>query len=505
MAIQSRADALAIKEETTEGTPVFPTAGGDFIAPQDDLSLSPSFEVLENAERKNSLGSAKSILGSENPTGTTSHYFRGSGVEGTAPAYSPFIKAAMGTETIGGTERDTVSGSTTTVLNVDTGEGVEFPLGRPVLIKDGTNGYRLRFSTGEATTDDFGLSFALANAPASGVLLGDPVWYSPATTGHPSLTVTHYVGNAVDGAIQQIAGARVTEMSLTAEAGQLVNMTYSFEGIGFRFDPIEVAATDTYLDFTDDNGTFAAMITAKTYKDPYDLAAALTSAMNSVQVAETHAVTYDDTTGKFTVSTSTSAVLSLLWNTGANAANTVGDVLGFSIAADDTGATTYLADNAQDWSAPATPSFDAADPVAAKNNEVMVGTQDNYVCFEASSVSATISTPKRNIESICAETGISGSVINERTVSVSVTALLDEYQAKEFQQYRENSEIRFQASFGEKSGGNWVAGKTAAVYVHTATITSLTIEDDDGLASLSLELTSFVNDAGDGEVFIGFA
>jgi len=177
MAIQSRADALAVKKESTEGTPVFPTAGADFIAPQDDLTMSPEFEVLENAERNNSLGKAKSILGRETPSASTSHYLRHSGVEGTAPGYSEFLEASLGQENTATAERDTTAGSTTSQINVGGGEGAEFGLGRPILIKDGTNGYSLRFSDGETApaSDIVLLSFDIGAAPASGVNTGDPV------------------------------------------------------------------------------------------------------------------------------------------------------------------------------------------------------------------------------------------------------------------------------------------------------------------------------------------
>jgi len=85
--INTRASVLGIKVETTEGTPNPPAATSDFIAQQDDLTMEPSFEQLENAELKNSLGRAKTIVGAESPTCSFSHYLRHSGTEGTAPKY----------------------------------------------------------------------------------------------------------------------------------------------------------------------------------------------------------------------------------------------------------------------------------------------------------------------------------------------------------------------------------------------------------------------------------
>ncbi len=303
-----------------------------------------------------------------------------------------------------------------------------------------------------------------------------------------------------------MAGARVTEASFDIPAGDLINASYSLEGTGYYFNPITIAAADRYLDFTDDDGTFAAVVTAKTYKNPHDLASALTTAMNAVSVGETHTVTYSNTTGKFTI-VSTGTVLSLLWFTGTNTANTIGDKIGFVVSANDTGvaATTgYTSDNAVSWASPQTATFDDSDPLAAKYMEVMVGDTADYLCFEASSVSMSISTPKSNISSICAESGISGSIINERSTVISVQAVLNQHDAAKFKAYNSNDNQKVQVSFGAKSGGNWVAGKCGALYCPTAVISSLEVVDNDGLANISLELTAYTNASGEGEVFVNF-
>jgi len=501
--ITTRSSVLGVKVETTEGTPVAPAATTDFIAMQDDFTMSPEFEVLENAEMKSSIGRSKSILGSENPTCSFSHYLRHSGVEGQEPNYGQLLKAAFGASDTEATEYNTVASSTTSVIKVDAGEGAQFRRGQALLIKDGTNGYRIR-PVHSISTDDLTIGFNVPTAPGTGVNLGKATTYYPANTGHQSLSLWHYLGNS--GAVQLMAGAKVTEVSITAEAGQLVNASYSLEGVGFYFNPIEITSSTRYIDWTDDDGTFAASVAVKWYKDPHELAAALTSAMNDTATTETHSVTYSDSTGKFTF-TSTGTVLSLLWNTGANTANTIGTKLGFSVAADDTGtaaATGYTSDNALTLAASYTPAYDSSDPLAAKNQEVMIGDASDYSCFAASSVVFTLSDTRATIPSICAESGVSGSIINERQVTVSVTALLDQYDADKFNRFRENTETRFQYSFGTKTGGNWVAGKCGCIYLPTATITSFNIEDQDGLAALSMELTAFVNSSGEGEAFVSF-
>ena len=142
--IQTRSSVLAIVKETTEGTLKKPSAATDFIALQDAFTMAPNVNSLENAELKNSLGKAKSILGAEAPTAELSHYLRHSGVEGQAPNYGLLLEAALGAVSTASTEYDTVSSSTTSLLKVNTGEGATFERGEALLIKDATNGYRIR-------------------------------------------------------------------------------------------------------------------------------------------------------------------------------------------------------------------------------------------------------------------------------------------------------------------------------------------------------------------------
>ena len=93
----------------------------------------------------------------------------------------------------------------------------------------------------------------------------------------------------------------------------------------------------------DGGGEENVSVAAKSYKDPYELAAAIQTAMNAA-TADNITVSYDDVAGKYTIA-SDGVTLSLLWNTGTNTAETIGAKLGYSVAADDTGATSYEADN----------------------------------------------------------------------------------------------------------------------------------------------------------------
>lgn len=498
MAEQTKKSRMAIVEESSEGTPVAPSSGADYLALQDGFSTELAFETLDNVELKASIGKSKSLTGFESPTASLSHYLRHSGTEGVAPqsGYSILNEAAFGSLDVESTEYDTISGSTTTVVKVDTGEGAFFSIGQALLVKHASYPWEIAVVK-SISGDDLTLLFALQNAPASGTSLGKAVSYRAADSGHPSLSVHDFRGNG--GAYALIAGARVTSLTIDAPAGELINGSYELEGISGYFDPIFIGATDTYIDFVETGPTTrAASVAAGTYKTPHELATALQTAMNAV-ATDAITVTYSDTTGKFTIA-SAGTLLTLKWNTGANAANTIGDKIGFSTAADDSGFLTYTSDNAQSWASPQTPAFDSpGTPLVAKNNRVMIGTQSDSACFSVQSLTYTLSTPKTDELSICAESGKSGSVILEREVSVSMTANLPRHQADLFEAMKNNDSISWQFSFGPKSAGNWVAGQSGCLHLKDCTIVTHNLGDADGLVTLEIELSGHVDSSGNSE------
>jgi len=108
-----------------------------------------------------------------------------------------------------------------------------------------------------------------------------------------------------------------------------------------------VAGFNAKFDFTEaTSGDAVATLTATNYASGQSLAAALTIQMNLVATDNTYSVTYDSSTAKFTIARATgSTAFGIEWSTGTNTAISVGKCLGFSIAADDTGSTSYVSDN----------------------------------------------------------------------------------------------------------------------------------------------------------------
>lgn len=497
--LQNRSSVLAVVKEVAEGTPKIPTSAADFIALQNGFQITPQFEELQSAElQAGSIGKSKSVLGNENPTTSFSHYIRHSGVEGQAPNYSPIIEALFGKKTVAAVEYNTIAGSTTKIFKVDAGEGVNFRPGQALLVKDAA-GYSIR-NIKSILGDDLTIAQAVSVAPGVGVNLGKAVLFEPAVEDHPTVTIWNYRANG--GALEAMSGARCLDMSINVQAGQQINGSFSLAGVEYFFNPINILATNNYLDFLDEATARAVTVAAKLYKDPHDLAEAIEVAMNALGSANTFTVAYSDATGKFTF-TSTGAIFELLWNTGVNTANTMGSSLGFSVAADDAAALTYIADAAISFAAAFTPSYDSAQPLVAKGAEVMLGGQDDTECFGAQTANIKVTNQKADIPDLCEESAKSGSIVTERDGTVEVVAILKKYDADKFRRFREGQSTSFTFNAGEKVGGNWKPGACINFHIPTATIVSFAVNEQNGLCVLNMTLRAFVEN-GKPEVFLNY-
>ena len=132
-----------------------------------------------------------------------------------------------------------------------------------------------------------------------------------------------------------------------------------------------IAGTNDKLDWVDTGSTYETTLEAGVY-----LAAELAAHIQTQMQADgtgTETCTFSFSTLKFTLGGT--ATFSLLWNTGTNAGQTPGGILGFDETADDTGATSYTSDaavgtspsTANLWTA-AEPNVNAVSPVTAQTD-----------------------------------------------------------------------------------------------------------------------------------------
>ena len=201
-------------------------------------------------------------------------------------------------------------------------------------------------------------------------------------------------------------------------------------------------------------------------------------------------VSYSSSTGKYTIE-SDGGTLSLLWNTGTNTANTVGTTIGFAVAADDTGSTSYDADNAMDWSAPYTPSYDSENFLVAKANELFVGSATDNACLASSAITVNFGKDPIDVRSICATSGKAATLFNGREVTVDVEAYLTRNDISKWLAFKNNTTVKFMYNAGRKSASNWVAGSVVNLYSATAKIQNIRHEDVDGIFKLNFTLACF--------------
>jgi hypothetical protein len=219
---------IGVMKEVTEGTYVAPAAATDFIQVlSDGVEINPSRELLE----RNVLGTG---LGKINPrTGLKS-------VKGSVPCYMRAASTAVGVpesdallESLMGTKRNSasyISGSThtTTVINVAATAG--FKVGDIVVVKQ-AGAYHTSPIVSLVTDTSITLLVAMASAPANAVVIEAFTTYVPANSGHPSLSVSKYVEDAV---LEQATGVKVNSFSLDSfSTGKIASMKFGFEGLDF--------------------------------------------------------------------------------------------------------------------------------------------------------------------------------------------------------------------------------------------------------------------------------
>lgn len=148
-------------------------------------------------------------------------------------------------------------------------------------------------------------------------------------------------------------GATLTESSehenFTAENTQHRDFNKAWRsenGAGSGWGRFDIGSTNNKIDFEE---TAASELTATLTQATYNADTLATEIKTRLEAAGAagYTVTYSDTTNKFTIVSDAAggATLDLLWNTGTNAANSVGTTIGFLVAADDSGSLTYTSDN----------------------------------------------------------------------------------------------------------------------------------------------------------------
>jgi hypothetical protein len=491
-----RATIFAIVEEASSGEYELPSSGVEFVPLRPGNTLNFTAESLDSDELLNDIGSAKSFVGKESSEGSHSAYLRHSGIEGQAPQLGVMYESIMGDKSENSTEYAAAAGSNTEKIVVSSPEN--FYPGQAVMIKNGA-GYEIR-NVKEINSNDLILNFNATNSVPSGSLLGKAITYKPAPLGHPTFSATKYLGNGH--AIEATAGNTVTELSVTADANGFGEVEFSYSGTRYFFNPVVVDATNKYIDFTDDDGTHEAFVAEKVYKTPIEFADALKSSMEASSPSGTYSVKYDKGEGTFTITATSSSVFSILFATGDNAANSVKVLMGYDTLIDLEGSLSYQSDIESDLSSPVSPSYDTSDAIIIKGAELFIGNSEDNLCVCAQTVNISISKEVQDVDCICEETGVKEKIATSRSVEMSVTAVLNKYDASLLDALLKNSGVGAMLNAGPKAGGNWVPGKCFNAYLQNCTVSSYTTTGDSFIQA-EITLKGFVTSTSK-DVYINF-
>ena len=226
---------IAVEIEDTEGVYKAPTAGTSFVQTlSDGTEMSPSKELLDRQIFNGSIGSPTPRTGIQSVSGALPVEMRAGEVEGEAPEYDALMRSALGSRRQSTSEVTTETGHTTTVINIGDADIASFNVGDSVLIKEAGAFHVSPIIAVDPTPAAANITLLVPAAapPSDNVVIAKFTTYTVANSGHPSLSISKYLEDAV---LESSTGSRVTELSMeNFTTGQLANWNFGFEGLAYN-------------------------------------------------------------------------------------------------------------------------------------------------------------------------------------------------------------------------------------------------------------------------------
>lgn len=221
--------AWAVEIEGTEGTYVAPTAANKFVQTLADGSeLSRSKELLERAIFTSSIGQTAPRTGMFTAGGTLPVEARAAKVEGEAPEFDALMRAALGARRQIAATHAIEAGPTASILPITNADTI-YEVHDIIMVKEPGKFHVSPVKA--ATAAHVELEIPMPEVPTVGTVIAKVTNYKVADSGHPSLSVSRYLENAV---LQKAVGCKVTTMTLEGFAtGQLPSFKFGFEGLNF--------------------------------------------------------------------------------------------------------------------------------------------------------------------------------------------------------------------------------------------------------------------------------
>lgn len=217
---------FSLSEESTAGTPAAVSASDFLELTEDGATVDGSLEKMDTNTMNGDRFARKSKKTTQNGTFSGALYARCNVSVGAAPEMDLLLRMlGLQKETVG-TTTDLLTGSTTSVLNVASGDELKYKIGQTILLDNQFKCVISGLADGEIS-----ILFPLDNAPASGLVVSKLVAYRFKEGVSASATVRKWYAGKVK---RQVPGSRCGEMSSTWTAGAgAVPFSFSGEGINF--------------------------------------------------------------------------------------------------------------------------------------------------------------------------------------------------------------------------------------------------------------------------------
>lgn len=517
--IGTNSGTVAVVSKPVSSDYQLPTKSSDFIASQPDLTMNLNLGTTPNEELKNSLTPGPAKFTTKEPTGSMSHYLKGSGTEGTVPEYAPFLLSAMGGLRSVNVERSTTAGSTKSVLKC--AEAADYSPGDSVLVKDDVGGWEAR-PVIDVTATDLTLGFDLTAAPASGVKLGKAQTYYPTNDNQPFFDITHYFDGGKSG-MEYHSNCRIDTMTISATASGLTNCNFSWQATGGDKDPT-FAREDLYF-IESNNSTFRVFVGSNTAlvripKNEYrvtsttaseTLAAALQAAIravsgtNSITTAN-YTVTYSASTKKYTFTKG--AGDSTIGLNFADSAGNLKEYLGFTAdvvaAASPIVSTVVTQPEVSSKVFRVQPAYDTSPLVTGLSQWLFLGNDSGAnTALDASGLTVTLTNTVEKVPSMARDSGYVASFVGQRTIDFGITTTIQPYQKDWFNAFENSTTLRSAFVWGTKTQGKWDAGNSGVVFLPTANISSYGLTKAGSYYVLDLTVSA-VSTGGIDPVFMSF-
>lgn len=261
-----------VTEEVTEGVAVNPVAGNEAVSIlSDGFELNGEKELVERNNLTSSLVKALPRVGIKTATGTIGVECKASSTAGGKPEADLLFEAAMGgVRQLTATQTINATSTNTTVINVP--DATKFAVGDIVMIKStnvGSDGYHISpisvVTEGGTNQDTITLTVPTSsNFAQSGDVIEKFTTFYCANSGHPSLTITAYMEDAIK---MQASGVRVNSLSLDSfETGQIASFSFGLSGQNYSETLAASGLTASY-----DGATPPLILSACVYRDGVEI------------------------------------------------------------------------------------------------------------------------------------------------------------------------------------------------------------------------------------------